>query len=359
MKVVFVTRSTILAVPGGDTIQMKNTAKALNKFGVHVDFYQGESDFDFKLYDLIHFFNISRPAIIMKVISEVNLPYVVSPIYVDYSFYKDLKSPKIHRWISKWFGLHGIEYFKIMGKYLLKKEKLEYLPYIWKGQKACIKHIVQKAAILLPNSLHEQQRMENDLKSKLSAQVVCNGVNMDLFNVDYEHTNRKSKQICCVAAIEPRKNQLNLIRAIKRTEYTLILIGSPSPNHSKYYNRCKEEANEQVEFKGQLSQKELVRYYLESEMHCMPTWFETCGLSSLEAGILGCKVIATKKGDQEDYLKGFAEYCNPDSVESILDSIQRASRNQYSDEFRIYIQNNYTWSLAGEQTYDAYKNVLR
>ena len=44
MKVVFVSRSTILAVPGGDTIQMKNTANALAKFGVHIDFYQGIGD---------------------------------------------------------------------------------------------------------------------------------------------------------------------------------------------------------------------------------------------------------------------------------------------------------------------------
>ncbi len=357
MKVVFVSRSTILAVPGGDTIQMKNTAHALAKFGVHVDFYQGELDFDFKAYDLVHFFNISRPAVIMRIISKINQPFVVSPIYVDYSFYKDLSTPKIHKWISKWFGLHGIEYFKIMGKFLLRKEALEYVPYIWKGQKKCIRQIVKQAVMLLPNSKHEQYRIEEDLKIKIPHEIICNGVNMNLFNVEHHTKQRKSKQICCVAAIEPRKNQLNLIRAIKNSEYNLIIIGSPSPNHLAYYDQCKQEANHQVEFKGQLTQEELVAYYLESEIHCMPTWFETCGLSSLEAGILGCKVIATKKGDQEDYLKGFVEYCDPDSIESIQNAIENTHKAAYSDAFRTYILKHYTWDLAGEQTYKAYKTL--
>lgn len=358
MNVVFVSRSTILEIPGGDTIQMKNTADALFQYGVHVDFYQGEEGFKFESYDLIHFFNISRPAVIMKIISDVNKPFVVSPIYVDYSFYKDLKAPIIHKWISKWFGLHGIEYFKIMGKFLLGKESLEYLPYIWKGQKKCIQSIVKKASMLLPNSAHEQWRIEHDLKLAINHQVICNGVNTKLFNVKHNPSIRKKNQICCVAAIEPRKNQLNLIRAIKGTRFKLILIGSPSPNHMEYFEQCKQEATDQVIFKGQLSQAELVDYYLESEIHCMPTWFETCGLSSLEAGILGCKVIATKKGDQEDYLKGFVNYCVPDSIESILSTIQDVSKMDYSDEFRTFILENYTWDLAGKQTYNAYKTVL-
>jgi hypothetical protein len=37
--------------------------------------------------------------------------------------------------------------------------------------------------------------------------------------------------ILCVARIEGRKSQLNLVKAVRNLPYKLVLIGKPAPNH--------------------------------------------------------------------------------------------------------------------------------
>ena len=150
----------------------------------------------------------------------------------------------------------------------------------------------------------------------------------------HKKVDRKKKQLICVALVEPRKNQLNLIKAINGTDYKLKIIGDPAPNHKKYLEECKRTANDNVEFIPRLSQDKLVEHYLESEIHVMPSWFETTGLSSLEAAYLGCKVIVSPGGDTRDYFKDFTLYCDPGSVTSIKNAILQASESNYDPRLR-------------------------
>lgn len=357
LNILFVSRSTILEIKGGDTVQMLNTAKALKDFGVNITFYEGQKQFDFSKFDLIHFFNLTRPVEILKILSLTDIPFVVSTIYIDYSFYKNLKKPVIHKWISTVFGAHGMEYFKIVGKFLLGKEKLEHLPYLWNGQQKSIKSILSKSKLLLPNSKSEIERLEKDLQIKTDFHIVCNGIDESLLNFKID-TKRIKKQILCVGSIEPRKNQLNLIKAVNQTDFTLIIAGKTSPNHQNYFEACKNEAKSNIQFTGRISQKKLNTLFLESEIHCLPSLFETCGLVSLEAGVLGCKVITSKTGDQEDYMQGMVNYIDPYDIESIKAGLVKSSQEPYSNTFRDYILTHYTWNKAAEQTFNAYKSVL-
>src|SRR5688572_22575336 len=86
MRVAFITRSTIYAVPGGDMVQMLETAKCLRKLGVEVDIKLSKEKIDYNNYDLLHFFNITRPADILKH-ARAGKPYVVSTIFVEYTGY--------------------------------------------------------------------------------------------------------------------------------------------------------------------------------------------------------------------------------------------------------------------------------
>src|SRR5882757_3441561 len=85
MKILFISRATLYKVRGGDTSQILNTATALRESGIAVDIRLCDEAIDYKGYDLIHFFNITRPADILKHADKSGKPYVVTPIYVDYS----------------------------------------------------------------------------------------------------------------------------------------------------------------------------------------------------------------------------------------------------------------------------------
>ena len=130
MKVLFVSRLTIHSILGGDSIQMENTARELSGFGTTVEFYTPKIK-DFSSFDLIHFFNITRPEVILNVLSKVDLPYVLSPIYVDYSFYKTQSPFSKMGLLTRFFGVDGIEYFKAVIKHSLGKEKIYFKPYFF------------------------------------------------------------------------------------------------------------------------------------------------------------------------------------------------------------------------------------
>src|SRR5258705_7568286 len=87
IRIAFITRSTLYSTPGGDTIQIDQTAKHLKKSGIAVDILQTDSKINYNEYNLLHFFNITRPADILFHIAKIKIPFVISPILIDYSEY--------------------------------------------------------------------------------------------------------------------------------------------------------------------------------------------------------------------------------------------------------------------------------
>jgi len=357
MKILFVTRSTIFTIPGGDTTQMRNTAKELGKYQIEVEIYDGSTSINYSQFDFLHFFNITRPSIILDQIKKSKLPYVLSPIYVEYDFYKNLPGFSLMKILAKLFGVDGIEYFKITAKYLLRKEKVEFLSYFFLGQKRAIKKVLKNATLLLPNSQSEYDRLLNRYKISLPYEIVPNGVDTTKFGLNLS-IKRKEKSVICAALIEPRKNQLNLIKALNNTDFTLTLVGNPAPNHLNYLEECKRVAGANVRIiDSRVPQEELMVLFQESEIHILPSWFETTGLSSLEAAYMECKIVVTKNGDTEEYFSNGVEYCEPGSLVSIKDSIERAHKKPYSNKLKIEIEKKYNWTYAAKCTAKAYERM--
>jgi glycosyltransferase involved in cell wall biosynthesis len=174
-----------------------------------------------------------------------------------------------------------------------------------------------------------------------------------------KYGEKKEKDlILCVGRIEGIKNQINLIRGINGTKYRLIIIGSPSPNQTAYYNACRKMAMANIVFIDNIPQESLVEYYQRAKVHVLPSWFETTGLSSLEAGAMGCNIVITDKGDTREYFEDFAFYADPGDPASILSAIDKAAEADFKEELRAKIISQYTWSLAAEKTLEAYKEII-
>ncbi|MCQ4142446.1 glycosyltransferase family 4 protein [Chryseobacterium sp. EO14] len=354
MKILFINRDTSNTVYGGDTVQMNYTAKALRKLGVEVDINVAFDTKDYSAYDLIHFFNITRPDNILFHMSKAKIPFVVSTILTDYSFYKEVSSK--FRMIAYFFGVDGIEYFKSISKYIFGKEKIRHKRYIFLGQYRSIKKILSTAKYLLPNSENEYQRIQKRYGGDYPFQIIPNGVELDW--IVENKIMRKPKTVICVARIEPLKNQLNLIKALNNSGFSLTILGKPSPNHKNYYQQCVNEAAHNVRFIESVSEQDLVSLYAESEIHILPSWFETTGLSSLEAAYFGCKIVVSEKGDVFDYFSGMAEFCKPDDVKSIYKAIEKAHLKEYSNMLRNKIIQEYNWNVAAQKTFAVYNKIL-
>lgn len=357
MKVAFISRATLYTSPGGDTKQLDLTAHNLRELGVQVDVYLAYEEIDYSKYDLLHFFNIIRPADILKHVQRSGKPYVVSTIFVEYGTVKQ-EIGTAQRILKKIFSDDGLEYIKAIARAIKNGEKIVSPAYFLKGHRASVRYVANNAAILLPNSESEYRRFEKKYNISRPYHVIPNGINTELTGKQYPHSDKYDNAILCMGRIEARKNQLRLIKALNNTQYKLYIHGKPSPNAMAYYEQCKEVAADNIFIEGHIGDEELFTAYSNAKVHVLPSYFETTGLSSLEAAVMGCNIVVTDKGDTRDYFKDDAWYCNPDEASSIKQAVDEAFNAPYSENFRKRILDNYTWKRAGEETYKAYQQVL-
>jgi glycosyltransferase involved in cell wall biosynthesis len=225
------------------------------------------------------------------------------------------------------------------------------------GHKYAIKKIMRGANLLLPNSRSEYDRLVADTGISKEYHIVPNGVDSRIFGKDIPGIQRE-KKVICVAQIYGRKNQHMLIHACRELGYPLEIIGKPPPNHMSYYKYCRQIADESVDFIDHVPQEDLVKHYASAEVHALPSWFETTGLTSLEAAALGCKLVVGTGGDTFDYFGAHAWYCNPSRPESIKEALKNAMESPADDSLRNKILEEYTWDMAAHETHVAYKKVL-
>lgn len=367
MKVLFQSRTTLFSIPGGDTVQVLKTKECLKNIGVDVDI-STELVPDLTGYDLVHLFNLIRPQeVYLQALNAKShgKPVALSTIYVDYSEYERRGRTGIARLLANLFTTGQLEYLKVLARALKNHEINKGTTYMLRhGYRTLQKKIVTMTDVFLPNSVSEMRRVTADFPECLGKKyvVVPNAVDARLFDCFQTISNPEidTYQGCVlsVGRIEGRKCQLELVRAMKGLPWQLVLVGKPAPNHIGYYKQVLKEAGPNVHILGQIHHKCLPNLYKAAKVHCLVSWMETTGLSSLEAGVMGCNLVITDKGDTRDYFGDDAFYCEPDSVESIRNAIIKAYKSPIKPALRQHIIENFTWEKAAEKTLEGYLHAL-
>ncbi len=366
MKVLFQTRSTLFTVPGGDTTQVLKTKEFLEINGVKVDISL-DAEPDLTGYDMVHVFNLMEPQeIYLQVMNAVKqkVPVALSTIYGLYTEF-DLKARGgLLGFINNVVGPRKAEYVKRVIKIFIRGQfnKGSWV-FITRGYLRLQKKLCRHVAVFLPNSQSEMDRVIADMGLKSPTFVVVpNSVDINLFNKVEENEEFAEYKGCvlCAAKIDGRKNQLNLIRAMKKLPYKLVLAGKASKNSMYYYKKCLKEADSnQVIFLGQIPHDKLPALYKQAKVHALISWMETPGLVSLEAAYAGCNIVATLKGDTYDYFENYATYCEPDNVDSITKAIESAYLKDYNPSFKQKITNQYNWGVTALKTIEGYNKVFQ
>ncbi|MES2478316.1 MAG: glycosyltransferase family 4 protein [Bacteroidota bacterium] len=356
LNIGFVSRSTLYSSPGGDTVQIEMTAKYLNRLGQNVKVFRSDEIIDYKEFDVFHFFNITRPADMLNHVLKSQKPFFISPIYLDLDEFETRNRKGVQGLIARILNSSRLEYLKCIARYMRNGEKVNSWQYFLLGHFNSMQKLLKKCNAILPNSFSEYQRIQNHFEYKGDYEVIPCGVDTEIFEVAVPQ--KDENLILCIGRIEGRKNQLSLIRALYNTNYQLVIIGNPSPNHKAYYEACKKAANERVTFIENIEQKELIKYYQKAKVHVLASWFETVGLSSLEAAFCNCNIVVCNKGDVSDYFKENVWYCSPDNEEDILRAVNEAMNAPLSDMMKNEIQEKYTWEIAAKKTLEAYQSYL-
>jgi glycosyltransferase involved in cell wall biosynthesis len=215
----------------------------------------------------------------------------------------------------------------------------------------------ESADVLLPNSRAEADCLRAELQVSTPQRVVPNAVDAEIL----DHSGQPWEQrttVLCLARVEPHKNQLGLLRAMRRSQLRVEIAGFEHPSHAEYGRRCHREAGPNTEFLGPLTTEEVVAALGRARVSVLPSWYETTGLSSLEAAAAGANVVTTNRGFTAEYFGADAWYCDPSDEGSIRRSVEAAWNAPPQERLRRRIAEHYTWDHAAAATLQAYQEAL-
>jgi len=373
MKVLFLGRLGLFKAYGGDRIQVENTALELRKLGVEVDIVTNLK-FDPDQYDLCHIFQLDwapEAYFYAKKIKQAGKSLVLSPIHHNINEVKRYDDEYVfdYRRISK---VIFKDQFKrdLLKNFYGSLSNPSYMKFalfsMFHGFKKMLKETLEMADEVLVQTSLEASDLKETFGVNIDWTKVPNGVS-EAFLAKSNCVNKLGiiDYVICVGRLEPRKNQLSVIKAMQELraetgkDLKLVLIGaSSSIKHFEYYHLLNKELQTNtwiIPIKWVVNQ-EMPSYYHFGKVCVSASWFETTGLTSLESLLCGTNAVAAGSRAKE-YLGEYASYCDPGSIQSIKKAINKelnAPRPRVDESLR----QEYTWSNAAKKILEVYTKLL-
>lgn len=372
MKILLWTRSDCFKAKGGDMVQIENTFVELKKMGIDV-VISDKNNVNLDEFDIVHLFQLDwtpETYLHAKRAKALGKKIIISPIHHSVEEVKKFDNEYVFglRRISKLLFVDQFQRdtFKNIYRSILDRNKA--LPTLYSvliGLKEMNKKVLEWSDIVLVQTKLEAQELKNTYNVDFKWEVIPNGVTSfyteksklkNLF--DFED------YIICVGRIEPRKNNLNIIAAVKQIrkelnkDIKLVFVGKKSNKHREYTTLFDLEVskNDWIHFKDYLSYSSMPAVYKFAKVCVSASWFETTGLTLLEALFMGTNAVSSSPR-AEEILGEFSSYCKPESVESIASAIKTEyfrTRPKLPSSFK----EEYTWENTAKKTSLIYKALL-
>lgn len=370
MKVLIQSRKNLFSLRGGDTVQLLKTKEELEKLGIEVDI---SLDYEPNLqeYDLVHLSNVTRiqeTYLHVKNAKRQNKPILLSTIFWPMDEFEKEGQIGIRKIINKFLKIDNQERVKAFARYIKDKDSRDIATKnIWKiGYTNMQNYVVRNVDYYLPNSEMEMNELCKSFGiPKKNYSVIPNAIDSKIAekqlhsNIPEEFKKYKDA-IICVGRIEPRKNQLSLVKALDKSDLKLVLVGAVSLNQTGYFEEVKAiiDRNPTFHYIPNIDNSELYQLYRVCKVSTLPSWLDTPGLVSLEAASMGCNLAISSKGSTTEYFGNKAEYCLPDDIEGIRKCVKVAYAKPKSADLQKMIFDKYTWEIAAKKTLEAYRIVL-
>ncbi len=174
------------------------------------------------------------------------------------------------------------------------------------------------------------------------------------------------RYLLCVGTIEPRKNQLNLLKAWHQsgTDLDLVLVGRQT-NYAKQLKTyiAQHQLEATVHFMPYIPFEELPAFYQMATLFAYPSVFEGFGIPIVEALNSGVPVITSQGSCFSEAGGKAALYIHPDSINELADAIDRVSRDQNLRRQMIHAGHEHALQFRPKRTirqlHDLYEQVLQ
>lgn len=200
---------------------------------------------------------------------------------------------------------------------ILFRDFPRYFPLSYRLSRDIIfRHSARRADILVTVSRYSRESIAIHYNiDSSSITVTPNAVSPDFFDIDREKALNFVRSrgirpyILNVSRIEPRKNQLALLRAfvdlgLAARGYDLVLINQPTlpvAEFNRYLISLPEDTRRHIHQLGTVEHEELKMWYAAAELFVYPSLAEGFGIPPIEAGAAGVPVICHDSTAMTDF----------------------------------------------------------
>lgn len=165
-----------------------------------------------------------------------------------------------------------------------------------------------------------------------------------------------------VSSLNYRKNFISILEAFEKYKKKsldntkLIIVGDVKSSSFKSINISR-YTNSDIIFRGRVSNGELIRLYSNAKAFLYLSFYEGFGLPPLEAQSCNCPVILSNISCFPEIFKKSVLYCNPFSIENIVDvmnSINEVNINNYVNK-GIKNKKRFSWQKSANKIFQIIK----
>jgi glycosyltransferase involved in cell wall biosynthesis len=336
-SILFHAGSSTFQAPGGGEMQLLQTGRALEVLGYGIRPFVPWLD---RLEDfrLLHLFGMSREGLeLARIARRRHVPVVLSTIcWIEPRALRALGRSRTSGCVdaAKWTVKRMVPGFG------------------WRSE------LVRLADGLAPNSVAEGRQLVRYFGAEARrVRPIPNGVDPRFCDGDggaFDMTDF----VLYVGRVEPRKNVLELIRSTKRLKMPLVIIGDVVPGHEDYASSCRTEGTH-TRWVPRLDHDDprLASAYASARVFALPSWFETPGLSALEAGLAGTAVVVTPWGCTREYFGELARYARPDRPVDLDRALRQAWDEGPKAGLAERIKTRYLWASVARSTAELYEEI--
>jgi glycosyltransferase involved in cell wall biosynthesis len=175
--------------------------------------------------------------------------------------------------------------------------------------------------------------------------------------------------ILSVGDLQPRKNQIGLIRAFAQLirsfpqiKHTLVLAGK----ETWFAERVREAARtsgvgDRIKFIGFVSDPQLLQLYNACELFVFPSFYEGFGLPALEAMACGRAVVCSNTSALPEVVDGaailFDPYAQEQIVRALADLLLNPELRARMERLGLQRAAHFSWQKTAERTLDVFREV--
>jgi glycosyltransferase involved in cell wall biosynthesis len=175
--------------------------------------------------------------------------------------------------------------------------------------------------------------------------------------------------ILSVGDLQPRKNQVGLIRAYARLirenrqfQHHLVLAGKPTWFAERVRQAARDSGMpDRIHFTGFVDDDDLLQLYNASEFFIFPSFYEGFGLPLVEAMACGRAVACARTSAMPEVVDGaailFDPYQEREIVRAMVDLIEDKELRARMERLGVQRSAHFSWQRTAQQTLAIYREV--